>query len=117
MVFCQIDNDFDQRLLTVFVQSVFSVEAFNGELPLVDGGADGIVAVPDGSRREEFEGWVSQLKDHQSPEWIGLPANAENILLINRGKETVAKLLKLQQVEDEEEHDVVGESLMVRLRI
>lgn len=114
----KIDNDFDQRLLAVFVRSVFSVEAFNGERPLVMAmEGEGVVNVPDGSRREQFEGWVGGLKDHSSPEWIGLPKNAENILLIVQGKECLAKLLKLQQVEDEEEVDVVGESLRVSYTI
>lgn len=95
----------------MFVESVFSEKSFNGEVPLVIASADATdVAMPDGVKREQFEGWIGALKDHHSPEWIGLPRNAENILLIGQGKDCVAKLLKLQQVEDEEELDVVGES-------
>ncbi|XP_055327511.1 dynein heavy chain, cytoplasmic-like [Paramacrobiotus metropolitanus] len=111
----KIDNDFDQRLLTVFVDSVFSLEAFHGDLPLVTGEEQGMpnVPVPDGSRRDQFEKWIGELRDHSSPEWIGLPGNAENVLLIGQGKECLAKLLKLQLVEDEEEKDVVEESLRV----
>jgi hypothetical protein len=37
----------------------------------------------------------------QNPEWLGLPHNAETVMLTNFGKATMVKLLKMQQLDDE----------------
>lgn len=36
-------------------------------------------------RREEFMHWVEMLPDTQTPAWLGLPSNAENVLLTTQG--------------------------------
>lgn len=37
-------------------------------------------------RREEFVQWVEMLPDTQTPSWLGLPNNAEKVLLTTQGK-------------------------------
>ena len=37
-------------------------------------------------RREQFLQWVERLPDNQTPSWLGLPNNAENVLLTNKGE-------------------------------
>jgi dynein heavy chain 1 len=37
------------------------------------------------SRREEFVQWVELLPDTQTPSWLGLPNNAERVLLTTQG--------------------------------
>merc|ERR1711962_292983 len=37
------------------------------------------------------------------PDWLGLPNNAERVLLANRGHDIVIKLLKMQQLDDEDD--------------
>jgi hypothetical protein len=37
------------------------------------------------SRREQFLQWVEKLADNQTPSWLGLPNNAEMVLLTNKG--------------------------------
>ena len=37
-------------------------------------------------RREQFVQWVEQLPDSQTPSWLGLPNNAEVVLLTNKGE-------------------------------
>jgi dynein heavy chain 1, cytosolic len=44
------------------------------------------VRMPDGIRRDQFLAWVEQLEDRTTPDWLGLPNNAERVLLANRGE-------------------------------
>ena len=37
-------------------------------------------------RREQFVQWTEKLPDSQSPSWLGLPNNAEKLLLTVQGK-------------------------------
>ncbi len=41
--------------------------------------------MPDGSRRDHFLSWIETLSDRQTPSWLGLPNNAEKVLLTTRG--------------------------------
>ena len=61
------------------------------------------ITIPDCVRRDQFLAWVEQLDDKQSPEWLGLPHNAETVLLTNLGRDVVMKLLKMQQMDDDDE--------------
>ncbi|CAB4007938.1 Cytoplasmic dynein 1 heavy chain 1, partial [Paramuricea clavata] len=102
----RIDNEFDQRLLSSFVNRLFTVNSFESDFPLVldvDGVKGKNVNMPDGIRREQFVQWTEKLPDSQSPSWLGLPNNAEKLLLTVQGQALTAKLLKMQNLEDEEE--------------
>ena len=59
--------------------------------------------MPEGTRRDQFLAWIDALPDKQSPDWLGLPTNAETVLLTNLGKATIIKLLKMQQLDEDEE--------------
>ena len=37
-------------------------------------------------RREQFVQWVESLSGTQTPSWLGLPNNAEKVLLTNKGE-------------------------------
>ncbi|XP_045484392.1 dynein heavy chain, cytoplasmic isoform X1 [Pieris rapae] len=104
----KIDNAFDQRLLHSFLTKLFTPKSFEADFALVANvdGASGNqrhITMPDGNRRDQFFKWIEELSDRQSPSWLGLPNNAEKVLLTTQGSELVSKLLKMQQLEDEEE--------------
>lgn len=106
----KIDNDFDQRLLASFLRKLFTPRSFEADFALVanfDGGSQGAshrhITMPDGTRRDHFLKWIESLSDRQTPSWLGLPNNAEKVLLTTRGTDLVSKLLKMQQLEDEDE--------------
>ncbi|XP_065362456.1 dynein heavy chain, cytoplasmic-like [Calliphora vicina] len=104
----RIDNDFDQRLLASFLKKLFTARSFEAEFALVadvDGSSGGQrhIAMPDGTRRDHFLKWIENLTDRQTPSWLGLPNNAEKVLLTTRGTDLVSQLLKMQQLEDDEE--------------
>ncbi|XP_038118676.1 dynein heavy chain, cytoplasmic isoform X2 [Culex quinquefasciatus] len=107
----KIDNDFDQRLLSSFLSKLFTAHSFEAEFALVanvDGVAGGPngqrhITMPDGTRRDHFLKWIEALADRQTPSWLGLPNNAEKVLLTTRGTDLISKLLKMQQLEDDDE--------------
>ncbi|XP_070577189.1 cytoplasmic dynein 1 heavy chain 1-like [Ptychodera flava] len=102
----RIDNDFDQRLLTTFIKNLFTEKSYESDFALVED-ADGVkgknINMPDGIRREQFLQWVEKLPDQQTPSWLGLPNNAEKVLLTNLGSEMITNLLKMQLLEDDDE--------------
>ncbi|KAM4013249.1 cytoplasmic dynein 1 heavy chain 1 [Anomaloglossus baeobatrachus] len=100
----RIDNDFDQRLLNTFLERLFTTSSFDGDFKLackVDGHKD--IQMPDGIRRDEFVQWVELLPDTQTPSWLGLPNNAERVLLTTQGIDMISKMLKMQMLEDEDD--------------
>jgi dynein heavy chain 1 len=104
----KIDNDFDQRLLHSFLTKLFTPKSFESDFALVaniDNGPNGNrhITMPDGTRRDHFLKWIESLADRQTPAWLGLPNNAEKVLLTTRGTDLVSKLLKMQQLEDDDE--------------
>lgn len=104
----KIDNDFDQRLLHSFLNKLFTPKSFERDFALVaniDNGPNGNrhITMPDGTRRDHFLKWIESLADRQTPAWLGLPNNAEKVLLTTRGTDLVSKLLKMQQLEDDDE--------------
>ncbi|XP_055310948.1 dynein heavy chain, cytoplasmic isoform X4 [Sitodiplosis mosellana] len=100
----KIDNDFDQRLLASFLSKLFTAHSFETDFALV-GNVDGQrnITMPDGTRRDHFMKWIENLSDRQTPSWLGLPNNAEKVLLTTHGTDLVSKLLKMQQLEDDDE--------------
>lgn len=102
----KIDNEFDQRLLNSFLNKLFTSQSFEPDFPLVsgvDGNQKKSISMPEGIRRDQFLHWVENLSARQSPSWLGLPNNAEKMLLLTRGTDLNAKLLKMQLLEDDDE--------------
>merc|ERR1719334_2948578 len=110
----KIDNEFDQRLLTSFLEKLFVPASFEGEFNLVSGvimgDSETNIKMPDGIRRDQFLTWVEQLVDQTSPDWLGLPNNAERVLLAQRGHDLVFKLLKMQQLDEDDEELAYSDS-------
>ena len=101
----KIDNEFDQRLLASFLEKLFTAESFNPDFELVVKNSDGgeTICMPEGIRRDQFLHWIEALGDRQTPSWLGLPNNAENVLLTTRGTALLASLLKMTVLEDDDE--------------
>jgi len=102
----RIDNDFDQRLLQSFIERLFTKKSFESDFPLVsnlDDHSAQVIRIPDGIRREQFVQWTEGLPDYQSPQWLGLPNNAEKVILTNLGESTTVKLLRMHVLSEEDE--------------
>ena len=108
----KIDNDFDQRLINNFLGRLFVPATFEEGFTMVanvSGFPEGKIRIPEGIRRDEFITWVSKLPDQQMPSWLGLPNNADEVLLINQGSSMLTKTLKVHALVQQEEELLSGE--------
>lgn len=104
----RVDGDFDQRVLGSLLSRLFSVHAFDpafdpaGRPHTGDGDAHGAdLCAPDAIRAEQFRAWADALPDTQSPQWLGLPADAEKVLHAARSHRVVSQWLLVQSLEAE----------------
>lgn len=74
-------------LLDCFLEKLFTSKSFDADRVLIsniDGkGAD--LCIPDGNSREHLIHWAEKMPYLQLPSWLGLPNNAEKVLLTVRG--------------------------------
>merc|ERR1712137_1053798 len=99
----RIDNDFDQRLLDSFLEQTLSPKCYDVDFTLVEfengAGEKERLSAPEGMTKREFLAWVQQLPEAENPAWLGLPSNAEVLLLVNQSKRLVARFLKMQSIQ------------------
>ena len=69
----------------------FTPEAFNSDFKLVDTELSTLY-VPDATGMPEFINWVNALPEREPPTYLGLPANAEKLLLVDHGKVMIRNL-------------------------
>lgn len=99
----KIDDEGDFNLLNNLVNQVFDPAAFDEEHELVsEPDGDGL-KVPSGTSMKDFIGWVNTLPEREPPTYLGLPANAEKLLLVGRGEETIKSLAKITDMLEEGE--------------
>lgn len=73
------------------------LKSFDADFTLVKKTGDSpAILAPEGFRREQFLDWAGKLPDTQSPTWLGLPSNAEVVLLTTMSNALAVNLLKLQ---------------------
>ncbi|KAF8560528.1 hypothetical protein P879_02533 [Paragonimus westermani] len=107
----KIDNSFDQRLMETFLSVLFTESSFEHDFQLVsnvDGQSGKHISIPESSTREDLLTWIHKLPDVQTPSWLGLPNNAEKVLLTNLGHEMTGNLLKMQEAITGDESLVSG---------
>lgn len=108
----KIDNDEDQRRLRQLVEHLLVPETF-------DDGFDVLKAVstneghsineqhdftlPSSTQWGEFESWVNALPEREPPSYLGLPENAEKLLLVEHGRDMVRNMGKVMKILDESE--------------
>lgn len=105
----KIDDEDDFKQLHRLVNRYLQPEAYNEDYKLVqsqdtEDGAE--LVVPSGTTMPAFMKWVSALPEREPPTYLGLPANAEKLLLVGHGKSMIRNLAKVREILDE------GEQLM-----
>lgn len=109
----KIDNEGDWKQLSELVNTFLTPEAFEDDHKLVKGAprdeanmyteGDGSLTVPEGNEMKDFIEWVNRLPEREPPTYLGLPANAEKLLLVGHGRETIANLARITEILDESE--------------
>ncbi|KAJ8651627.1 hypothetical protein O0I10_012803 [Lichtheimia ornata] len=101
----RIDNEYDQRLLDSFVNTLFTQHCYDLDFEIVKSTGDNekSVVVPDGTKMEQFMEWVNKLPEREPPTWLGLPANAERVLLTLKGNTMLSKVRKMKSTSDDDE--------------
>ncbi len=109
----KVDNEADFKQLSELVNSFLTPDAFENDHKLVKGApreeaefyseGDGSLTVPEGNEMKDFIEWVDGLPEREPPTYLGLPANAEKLLLVGHGRNTIANLAKIAEILDETE--------------
>jgi dynein heavy chain 1 len=110
----KIDDESDFARLTQLVNSFLTPLAYDLGHKLVEGIAgsglddddDGSLVVPNGTTLKDFTEWIKKLPEREPPTYLGLPANAEKLLLVGQGLSMIQNLGKITELLDE------GEQLM-----
>ncbi|KAF8477357.1 dynein heavy chain, N-terminal region 1-domain-containing protein [Kalaharituber pfeilii] len=87
----KIDDEGDFSQLRSIVERIFTPAAFENDYKLVDT-ADQPLYAPQGTQMKQFMEWVNQLPEREPPTYLGLPANAEKLLLVGHGKGMIKNL-------------------------
>lgn len=99
----KIDDEADFKLLSQLVDSFLTPAAYEVDHKLVDG-PDGGLLVPSGTNIQDFMGWIQKLPEREPPTYLGLPANAEKLLLGNLARSLIANVRKVTELLDEGEN-------------
>ena len=101
----KIDDEEDFEQLRHLVHRFLTPEAYDDDYMLVQGTPDGDgdatiggLSVPGGTGMKGYLKWVDQLPEREPPTYLGLPANAEKLLLIGHGKKMIENLSKITEV-------------------
>jgi dynein heavy chain 1, cytosolic len=107
----KIDHDGDYQILNHLVRNLFTPAAFEDNFDAVKQiqatdaqveGASGL-QLPGSSSWSEFMEWVNRLPEREPPTYLGLPANAEKLLLVGQAKELGQNLSLIMEMLDEGE--------------
>jgi dynein heavy chain 1 len=107
----KIDDEGDFTRLTQLVNSFLTPAAYEIGHVLVEGVArnglddaeDGSLVVPSGTTLKDFTVWIQKLPEREPPTYLGLPANAEKLLLVGQGLSMIQNLGKITELLDEGE--------------
>ncbi|KAK4543545.1 hypothetical protein LTR36_005440 [Oleoguttula mirabilis] len=103
----KVDDAADFRELKALVDKTLTAEAFEDGFNLIGevaGDTSIGVPLPGGTTKKDFVQWVKELPEREPPTYLGLPANAEKLLLIAHAEEMLKNLKTVMGVLDEGEH-------------
>lgn len=104
----KIDDAEDYQQLENLVHSFLTPAAFEDDYKLVSGVEnDNLLTLPGTTNMRDFVAWVNKLPEREPPTYLGLPANAEKLLLVGHGRKMISDLSRVTTLLDE------GEQLMV----
>ncbi|KKA28538.1 hypothetical protein TD95_002241 [Thielaviopsis punctulata] len=94
----KIDDESDYAVLSDLVVRFLTPAAYELNHCLID-----TLAVPEGNAVKDFHEWIGALPEREPPTYLGLPANAEKLLLMGMGRDLIDKVRKVTDRLDESE--------------
>jgi len=100
----KIDDEGDYKLLSNLVTSFLTPDAYETGHRLVDDAETATsLVVPDGTSLNEYMEWIHKLPEREPPTYLGLPANAEKLLLVGLGTSMISNVGKVADLLEEGE--------------
>lgn len=100
----KIDDEADFRTLNSLVENCMTPVAFEDNFKIVKDTEQGQgLELPSSTGWREFMSWVNDLPEREPPTYLGLPANAEKLLLVGQAKEMCGNLSRVMNMLDEGE--------------
>lgn len=96
----KVDNEFDDKILISFVAELFREQSFDPNFALFQG-ANPLI-LPEARNLAQYSDWVDNLPDAETPEWSGLPNNAEKLAKSLEAKAMLGKVVSIQSTGEEE---------------
>ena len=108
----KIDNEYDMKILESLVNLYFNPKTYEFNYPLFKTSKNSttqMLTIPDKRNNSGYMEWVNALPTVESPEWSGLPSNAEKLVRETASRRFITEMNKIQGVEDEELSSGQGE--------
>ena len=108
----KIDDEGDTANLKTLIDKLIVMQTFDEGFEVVKAvsmstgnptAAAKSLKLPDSANWGEIESWVNHLPEREPPSYLGLPDNAEKLLLVEQGKDMVGNVARVMQVLDESE--------------
>ena len=101
----KIDDEADFKTLNSLVTSFMTPAAFEEDYNIIKDISDSpdALVLPSSTGWTNFMGWVNHLPEREPPTYLGLPANAEKLLLVGQAKQMMDKLRLIMGILDEGE--------------
>ncbi|KAF2719116.1 hypothetical protein K431DRAFT_286998 [Polychaeton citri CBS 116435] len=103
----KVDDADDFAELKSIVNKALTADAFEDNFNLIGevaGDASTGLPLPTGTAKKDFLQWIKELPEREPPTYLGLPANAEKLLLVAHAEEMLQNLKTVMGVLDEGEH-------------
>jgi dynein heavy chain 1, cytosolic len=106
----KIDDAGDFSVLRQIIDNFMTPEAFEPDHNVIKGlhsltgvseGEGEVLRLPEGTGWNEFGEWVHRLPEREPPTYLGLPGNAEKLLLVGQAMEMMGKLSLVTGILDE----------------
>ena len=102
----KIDDSDDFDHLTALVNQVLTPDAFDADHDLVQrisGEGESKLVLPSSTTWTALMDWVNGFPEREPPTYLGLPSNAEKLLLVGQAKDVLSKLKMVMDMLDEGE--------------
>lgn len=109
----KIDDESDFKALNSLVKSFMTPAAFEDDYNIIEeisGDKTDTLTLPSATGWQDFMGWVNELPEREPPTYLGLPANAEKLVLVGQAKTMMDKLRLIMGILDEGAQVVVEAS-------